>query len=149
MTKKIPDGPWSISHGDFDDRPIIVRTNTGAARLAGDSRFPHRVGVGLPLRKPDERGFPPPEEMAALDAMEDKLVLALTAEGTALLVLVITTAGMREFVFYTSAPASVDSQLKRFQQKVETHELQHVVNEDSNWSVYKMFAAWTSPHSSN
>ena len=144
MTKKIPDGPWSISQGDFDDRPIIVRTNTGAARLAGDSRYRHRVGVALPLRKPDERGFPQPEEIAELDAIEDKLVLALTAEGTALLVLVITTAGMREFVFYTSEPASVESHLKRLSQKAETHELQHVVEEDSEWGVYKMFAAWTS-----
>jgi hypothetical protein len=144
MTRKIPDGPWSVGQGEFDDRPIIVRANTGAASRAGDSRYRHRLGVALPLREPDEHGFPQPEESAELDAIEVKLVPALTDKGTAVLVLVITTAGMREFVFYTSEPTSVAPTLRRIQKEVGTHEIQHVLAEDPEWDVYNMFSEWTS-----
>jgi hypothetical protein len=144
MKNRIPDGPWSVSQGEFDDRPIIIRTNTGAASIAEDSRFGHRVGVAMPLRKPDKHGFPQANESAELDVIEDKLVLALTAKGTAVFVLVITTAGMREFVFYTSEPASVGRALRHIEKAVETHEIQHVLEEDPDWNVYKTFAHWTS-----
>ena len=144
MKQKIPDGPWSVSQGEFDDRPIIIRINTGAASIADDSGFGHRVGVAMPLRKPDQRGFPQAKECAELDAIEDELVLALAAEGTAVFVLVITTAGMREFVFYTSEPASVGPALSRIEESVETHEIQHVLEEDPDWAVYNTFANWTS-----
>jgi Family of unknown function (DUF695) len=144
MTKKIPDGPWSVGQGEFDDRPIIIRTNTGAASLAGGSRYRHRIGVAVPLCKPDKNGFPQADENAELDAIEDKLVLALSAKGAAVLVLVITTAGMREFVFYTSEPKSVGRILRELKKKVETHELQHVLEPDAEWEVYNMFAHWTS-----
>jgi hypothetical protein len=143
MTGRIPDGPWMVGQGEFDGRVIVVRANTGASTFAGDARYGHRVGVAVPLRSPSADGLPEPEESAELDDVEDKLVDALTDGGTATFVLAITTAGMREFVFYTSNPTSVESRLEQLSREIETHELQHVIEHDPEWDVFKQFAGST------
>ena len=144
MTGRIPDGPWMVGQGEFDGRAIVVRTNTGASSFAGDARYGHRVGVAVPLRNPNADGLPEPAESAELDDVEDKLVPALTDGGIATFVLAITTAGMREFVFYTSNPTSVESRLEQLSEEIGTHELQHVIEHDPKWDVFKQFADSTS-----
>jgi hypothetical protein len=136
MTTRIADGPWTLALGEHEGKPMVVRINTGAADHAGDSRYGHRLDVRIPFQSQHPLGLPGPEESARLGAVEDELVSALSADGTAALVLSITKAGMRELVFYTSS--SVEAQLGSI--KTATGELQHVLNEDPRWSAYKQFA---------
>jgi hypothetical protein len=138
MTTRIPDGPWTLSLGMHEGKPMVVRINTGAADHAGDSRYGHRLDVRIPFQSQHPLGLPGPEESARLGAVEDELVSALSADGTAALVLSITKAGMRELVFYTSSSSSVEAQLGSI--KTARGELQHVLNEDPRWSAYKQFA---------
>jgi uncharacterized protein DUF695 len=137
MTNPIPDGPWTVAMGEDDGRPMIVRINAGAASHAGDAGFRHRVGVTMPFEVSNPLGLPGPDQSAALDALEDELVPALTAQGTATLVLSITASGKREFVFYTSSPDVVVSQLGALSTKGD---LQHIIEEDPAWDFYKQFA---------
>ena len=139
MKNQIPDGPWTVAQGEYEGRPMIVRINTGAASLVGDERFGHRIGVAVPLHNPTPDGLPTAQEAGVLNDIEDALALALTADGSAVPVVATTTSGMREFVFYTSEPASVDSRLQILHQKVASHELQLVVEEDVRWEVYQQF----------
>jgi len=143
MANDIPDGPWVVAQGDYNGRPLFARINTGARGMAGDPGYGHRVGVAVPLLDPNADGLPGPEESAQLDEVEQKLVPALTSGGTAVFVLAITTSGMREFVFYTSKPAAVEPCLQRVSALVETHELEHVVEEDPAWVVFEQFARST------
>lgn len=52
----------------------------------------------------------------------------------------ITTSGMREFIFYTRSPSSVPTVVQQLQAQFPAHRVQHYVNEDRNWAIYKQFA---------
>ncbi|MEY2930355.1 MAG: hypothetical protein RL033_1104 [Pseudomonadota bacterium] len=143
MTSEIPDGPWSLGQGECDGKPMFVRINTGASLLAGKPRFEQRVGVSVPFRSPNANGFPRPEEGRVLDAIEDQLVDALTAAGAGIFVLAVTTAGMREFVFYTSDATASQSQVEKVAQAIGSHTLQHVVEHDAEWDVFQQFVEST------
>jgi hypothetical protein len=140
MGKDDAEGAWVVAQGEYNGRPLFARINTAVRRLAGDPRYGHRVGVAVPLRRPSPEGLPGAEESAELGELEEKLVSALTAAGTTLFVLAITTSGMREFVFYTSEPASVEPCIERLAGTVGTHELQLVVAQDPEWIVFRQFA---------
>jgi hypothetical protein len=131
---------WSVAHGELEGRPFFVRRNATAALLAGHPEYRFRVGVAVPLRGPNSDGLPTNEEMEELNVIEDSLCRCLEREQEALQVLAITTAGMREFVFYARSPALVGPCLTSLRSRITTHELQSYVEEDPKWSLYARFA---------
>jgi hypothetical protein len=131
---------WSVAHGELEGRPIFVRRNATAASLVGHPEYRFRVGVAVPLREPKPDGLATNDEMEELNAIEDALCRCLEREQASLHVLAITTAGMREFVFYTRSPALVGPNLASLRSQFATHELQSYVEEDPKWSVYAQFA---------
>ncbi|MEY4547978.1 MAG: hypothetical protein RL685_4173, partial [Pseudomonadota bacterium] len=92
---------------------------------------------------PNANGFPRPEEGLVLDAIEDQLVDALTAAGAGIFVLAVTTAGMREFIFYTSDASASQLQVEKLAQTIGSHTLQHVVEHDAEWDVFQQFVEST------
>jgi len=84
--------------------------------------------------------MPTPEENATLQDLEDRLSRALEVEREALLVVALTTNGVKEWVLYTSDPDATQRRLQDFAATVSTHKLQMVVGEDKGWAVYRQLA---------
>ena len=131
---------WTLAQGEHEGAPLIPRINTAAGPLAGHPEFKHRVGVAIPLREPDEQGFPSEEEGAELAEIEETLARSLLANLESLLVLVITTGGMREFVFYTANPSATESKLRTITEEVTSHEVQAYIEPDKEWIGYLEFS---------
>ena len=131
---------WTVTQGTHDSRPIYVRVNVSAAQLARDPRYQTRVGVAVPLKAPTPAGLPTASESDQLDALEDALSGSLEVQQTSLHVLTITTAGMREFVFYTRSPNEARATIAALQGRISTHELQSYVADDPQWEVYATFS---------
>jgi len=139
LTPSVLDGQWSIGEVESDGRRMIVRKNQGAARLVGDARFPIRVGVAVPFHHPDGSGMPAPDEFTRLAAIEDDLVELFQAGRQAVAALSITTAGMREFVFYAADASWAEGVLQDARSRVSDYELQSYVSPDPTWDVYSQF----------
>jgi Family of unknown function (DUF695) len=118
-------------------RRLIVRANVGARHLAGHKRFGIKVGVAIPLNVPQDDGMPSNEEAEQLNTVEDQLVAGL--DGHAHLVLVLTTAGMREFVAYTGDGGWLPAFDQDLQTAVTTHEVQIDARTDPQWAAYRAF----------
>lgn len=56
-----------------------------------------------------------------------------------LLVAVITTSGMREFVFYTREPEHVKQRFAGLRRSITSHEIQLMIQPDKKWKVYAQF----------
>jgi hypothetical protein len=125
--------------GEYDGKPLIARANVGLKPFIGHPRYSHQVGVAVPLRAPDGNGFPSSEESAELTQIEDKLCSELTNGNESLFAAVITTGGMREFVFYTSDPKRAELKLKNMRETILSHTLQGMIRDDEEWSVYRQF----------
>src|SRR5207237_9543812 len=91
----------------------------------------------VPLKSPDANGFPGADEVKQLDALEDELVTL--AGDRALLVGVITTSGMREFVLYTGTGDWIAQFHKDRQARTDHHEVQVMAREDRACGTYRAF----------
>jgi hypothetical protein len=132
---------WQLAEGTCDGKPIITRFNRFFDKVMGHPEFAHQVGIAAPLRNPLPDGFPTPEEGAVLQGVEDDLTRVLGRENVTLLVGVITTSGMREFVFYTSSPETVKKQFEELRNTKTGHKLQLMIQPDPEWTTYRTFAA--------
>ena len=132
---------WSIAQGESQGKPMFARVNVSAGAQAGDPQLPTRLGIAIPLKAPNEHGFPHGSEFGELDAIEERIVGALRANEGGCLVLVITTGGMREFVSYVQSPAAGEAAVAQVRSATATHEVQHYTEPDAEWTVLKGFTA--------
>lgn len=133
------DGPWSVGQGQHNGKTLIVRSNTGYKDYGGVAGYEHQVGIAVPLRTPEPTGLPSPQEDAELGVVEDTISASLEQQAESLLVAIITTSGMREFVFYTRAPEQVKQRFEQLRGSITSHEVQLMIQPDKNWSVYAQF----------
>jgi hypothetical protein len=137
QSPSVNEGRWAVARGTYEGQPVIVRLNKGAKSLIGRPEYSFRVGIAVPFQAPDERGFPPQSEMRALDRIEDAVDRALEEPGKAVHVATITTAGMREFVFYTGNTETVLTKINRLRTSTTSHEIQSMSVADPEWTMYK------------
>jgi hypothetical protein len=130
---------WEVSEGEYKGQPIVTRFNAGAVPLAGKSPYKIQIGVAVPLRNPNESGMPTDEEMAELAGFEEGMIQR--ADKLAILVGVITTAGMREFVLYTASAEWIASFHQDLRAALPTHEVQVQAQKDRSWNVYREFVS--------
>jgi hypothetical protein len=131
---------WSMLKGQNQGKPMLIRRNDSAKQLSSNSDFEYRFGVAIPLLNPNDLGLPSNEETEILNQIEDELCLQFEKDQVSILALAITTSGMREFVFYSRDTQEVEQKLKTIQEKFPAHEIQHYVEKDPKWILYKQFA---------
>jgi Family of unknown function (DUF695) len=126
---------WNVFQGTYDGRPLLVRGNIGAKKLVGSKAYPIKVGLAVPFRNPRPDGFPEPAEDAELGVVEETIIARIA--GHAVLVAVLTTNGMREFVAYTGDGSWLPEFDRGLQTAVTTHEVQIDARTDPDWSAYR------------
>ena len=138
LNLKVEDS-WTVYEGQYNGKPLIARVNIGLQPLVGDSRYQHRIGVAVPFNSAGEDGFPSGEESWKMSEIEDLLAAELERHHESLFAVVITTGGMREFVFYTSDPQAVERKLAALAETIDSHQIQRVIQPDEGWAVYHQF----------
>jgi hypothetical protein len=137
---KLPiDGPWSVGQGQHNGQVLIVRSNSGYRDFAPIASYDHQVGIAVPMRDPDANGLPSTKEDSELGDVEDALCGSLESDDSTLLVAVITTGGMREFVFYTRKPKEVETAFESLRKSITSHEIQLMIQPDKRWNTYSQF----------
>ena len=115
---------------------MIVRTNTGYRDYGSVPGYEYQVGIAVPLGEVEATGLPRPAEDAVLGEMEDIICSSLEEHAESLLMAVITTPGMREFVFYTREPHRVEQHVIELRKRITSHEIQLIVQLDKTWRIY-------------
>ena len=131
------DDVWTVAKGEHDGRPILFRVNTAYLGASDLDQFPIRIGVALPLNGPDGDGWPSGPEGQQLQMAEDAILAA--TRGRAVLVLVITGTGMREFVFHARTDDWIGEFDREASASVRTHQVQVMAQNDPGWTVYRQF----------
>ena len=126
---------WNVFQGTYDGRPLLVRGNIGAKKLVGSKAYPIKVGLAVPFRNPRPDGFPEPAEDAELEVVEETIIARIA--GHAVLVAILTTNGMREFVAYSGDGSWLPEFDRGLQTAVTTHEVQIDARTDPDWSAYR------------
>jgi hypothetical protein len=130
------DGPWSVGEGQNNGKVMIVSSNTGYREFGSLPGYEHQVGIAVPLRAPESTGLPSPAEDAELGEIEEVICSSLQEQAESLLVAVITTSGMREFVFYTRAPEQLQQRFQQLRSRITSHQIQLMIQLDKAWGIY-------------
>jgi hypothetical protein len=138
-TWSIPES-WSVGQGERDGKAIFTRFNMGLRPVIGHPSFGKQVGVAVPLNHPTADGLPTSSETDELNAIEDELAAKLTSANESLFAGVVTTSGMREFVFYTSDASGAVQKATEVAAGIHHHKLQIVTHEDPQWENFKTLA---------
>jgi hypothetical protein len=128
---------WYIYRGGDAKGELHARFDHDAAPLAGRPEYEIQVGLAVPLLDPGPDGLPLDDELPALDAIER--VVVEEAGARAVLVGVISTGGVREFVLYTGDGQWLEEFQGAVSAAVETHEIQMMARRDPEWLVYRAF----------
>ena len=140
LPDQIPPGSWAVIQGSNQGNLLLARVRRGLGDNVGHAAYPFRVGVVTRVLAVAANGMPTPEENDALQALEDRLCQTLEVDREALLVVALTSNGVKEWVLYTSDPESTKRRMQAFVPTVSSHKLQMVVQPDSGWAVYRQFA---------
>ena len=133
------DGKWQVSKGQYDGRPLIVRVNTSADPFRGHPELSNQVGIAVPFKLPNEDGMPSSAELEELNEIEDRLFEIFQSGQQAVVVAVITTSGMREFVLYAHDPNEIVGKHRQLQSEISHHEIQLMIQADRDWTTFKRF----------
>jgi hypothetical protein len=129
------DGPWTVATGTNNGQGMFVRRNTGYLQFKSVPGYEHQVGIAVPLGKPEVTGLPGAAELAQLSEIEDIICNSLEEQAESLMVAVITTSGMQEYVFYTRDPHSLQQRFEELRKRITTHEIQLMIQSDKSWRV--------------
>jgi hypothetical protein len=130
------DGPWLVAKGEHNGRICIIRCNSGYKDYGSLAGYEHQVGIAVPFRAAQPSGLPSPQEELELNPVEDAICASLEETAQSLLVAIITTSGMREFVLYTCAPEQVKQRFVLLRGSITSHQLQLMIQPDKDWAVY-------------
>ena len=112
---------WTVGQSELNGKPIFLRSNIGFKEFKDKDVYPYRIGFAFPLLNPKSNGLPTDDEMNQLNEIEDLLDNKLVQKKYAFLTLVITTSGMREFVFYSNKPDDVKKQIDSIKKSIKHH----------------------------
>ena len=129
---------WSVAQGVYEGKPMILRFRDIKDAI-GHPDYPFQIGVVFPLKNPTPDGFPNQSESEILFSIETKFPDSLEKNKEAIFVMVITTKGMREFVFYAKEwkPEYFENKVKEINKSFPTHELQFMMKKDPAWDTFK------------
>lgn len=128
---------WQVAERFDGAIPLVARFNTAYAKAGDRASYPIQLGVTLALNAPDRRGLPSPAEMSVLESAEDSLVRQ-TARS-AVLVGVITTRRMRQFVLYSRGADWIGDFEAELDALVPSHSAHVVAKVDPEWGLYGEF----------
>jgi Family of unknown function (DUF695) len=74
--------------------------------------------------------------MQSLARLKISSAISLQEQAESLLVAIITTSGMREFVFYTRDPERVKHRFEQLRNQITSHELQLMIQVDEAWEIF-------------
>lgn len=97
---------WREAAGqDENALPVHVRWDPLAASLAPVAGFDIQLAVAVPLVIAGDDGLPTPAELRRLVSIDEQVRASIEYAERARLVLIVTTAGIREYVAYSDDDA--------------------------------------------
>jgi len=130
---------WALLEGHTGEYPFVIRYR----QIPPDflyNEYPKRLNVFWTMERPDENGFPSPEEAKNLDTFENRLVAAVEQDESAWLVAIITGRAEREFVFYLQQPQRFLQHLTNLPQEQDPYPIEIHCQEDPDWSYFDKLA---------
>jgi hypothetical protein len=123
---------WSVGTANQDGRPLVIRfrqiPNTFNKQL-----YPYRLNLFWRMNASTQAGLPDESESEKLEQFEDRLIESVEPDAFAILAVVLTGGGEREFVFHSKDRAGFVDRLTHMPQEQERYPLDIQAYHDPAW----------------
>jgi len=136
MITSIPEH-WSVLNSNNSGRSMIIRKNVGLEKIAGNIHYAMSCGIGFEFLFPDENGFPDLQKEPELHQLEKDVFETYEKDLNAIVAMVITSAGFKEFILYTKDVDEFNLRLEQLKVKYQQYTLTCYNQNDANWTTFK------------
>jgi len=126
---------WDFYFLRVDDQPASIFVDLGVFEHAPDASLPYMAYVRVHMHSPREDGLSSQEEFDALSAVEESIEDTLQSDTTAY-VGRCTTAGTRDFFFYTGTPDDWSARVATVMASHPDYDYDVGTREDEDWGLY-------------
>ena len=126
---------WAIAEGKTAAYPFQLRFR----RFPSDysrSQFPVRLNVFWAMAGPDASGLATPNDIKLMHTFENRIVEATESDGVAVLAMVLTGRGEREFVFFVRSGNDFLQRLTQMPQEEVRYPITIQSGRDPAWEYY-------------
>lgn len=130
--------PMAVFEGETEGgKKMFIRRTTALEKKAAPEKYVHAATISVSF-KPDASGMPADENVhESLKKLEDMLISLLEDKERCALAGVVTTEGVRTFVFYTVDPEAVKNIVGNLQKLSPEHKMDLDIAVDKEWQFYK------------
>lgn len=136
---KAHDRAWVIAKRESDKGLWLVRLMQLEASFPF-KRYPERLNITWPFRKTAVNGTPAPKESNAMERFENRICKHIEKSGQAVLCIVFTEPGYREYVFHCQQVESFLTALSEIPQESAPYPLEIHHETDAAGKFYKSYA---------
>lgn len=129
---------WDFYSLRVDDQPASIFLDLGIARDTPIRTHPLMAYLRLAMRQPRPDGLSSQEEYDTLMAIEDQVIPQIE-QAAAIFVGRNTTAGNRDFLFYTADAARFETAAAAAMKLFPAYTFETGSQEDPDWRVYRDF----------
>jgi hypothetical protein len=130
---------FSVFQGELDGHPLVAMIDMSLRDCESKASFPWFLSVSIPLINPNKNGLNSDNDASALNAWEDSLETAITAECRFVYIGRVTWNGSREVLYYVDKPETLERRLKEPGSALRTRAFAFRCERDDRWdriSVY-------------
>lgn len=126
--------PWAIARGHTEAYPFQLRFRSFPTTFPR-AAFPVRLNIFWKMNSPHPSGLASPVDIDCMQTFEDRLVSA-TEPHAAVLAMVMTGRGEREFVFFAQSAKEFMHQLGGMPQESTRYPIEIHAADDPGWSYF-------------
>jgi hypothetical protein len=134
----VADDQWSVAQAEKNGKPLLIRYRSQRPQGVEATAFPFLLSATWSYQ-PNEFGLPSATEMEWMDKFEDALAMSLEGSQTAHRMVILTGAGERDWLWYTTGE---DEAMRQVNQALKGHKkypVQFSVQKDRAWKAYAQF----------
>lgn len=124
---------WFSAEGESEVGAFQLRWRTPLIRPVAVPAYSHRLSMDWTYATKDSARLPTEAEVQALEIFEQQICTLLECDAHAILTAVLSIAGRREWVFYTSCIETCESRLATLLSSTERLPLSFTTEMDSDW----------------
>lgn len=129
----VKEDAWAVAEGTHEDKLVLVRFRHNFRQVLDFEGYHLLLQITWPFFEVDPSGMPGVEDAEAMEQFEQRLLVAYEHDFHAVLTAVITTNGVRQWLFYTSDLEECGDRLTEMPQEAEPYPIELVADEDPEW----------------
>jgi hypothetical protein len=124
--------PWVLAKGRLDGHSLMLRFRQFSQDFP-KQEYPVRINMICDVKEKTPSGLPTRSEYERLGQFEEHLMNVVEEDEDAVLAMVITSSGKREFIFQTADAESFKQRLSHVYDREPDYQVNYVQSEDDDW----------------